>query len=143
MFTERELSYCKNIMISKFQYINDDSGKILILHKESDYKFNLNRLFLIFEDKGSKRGMHAHKRCFQFLICIEGKVELVVDDGSVTKELLLDSPDKGVLIPPSIWAVQSYLAKSNKLLVLCSDIFDESDYIRSYNEFLKFRSSCK
>ena len=87
--------------------------------------------------------MHAHKKCFQFLICIEGKIKLTVDDSLVTKEFVLDSPDIGVLIPPTIWAVQKYIGKSNKLLVVCSDVFDEKDYIRDYDEFLQFRSLIK
>ena len=66
MLKDMQLSFCENISISKFQYINDDSGRILVLQKELDYKFDIIRFFLIYENKNSIRGMHAHKKCFQF-----------------------------------------------------------------------------
>lgn len=82
------------------------------------------------------RGAHAHRRCKQFLVCISGSVAVVVDDGSVREEVLLDDPQLGLYVPAMVWAVQYRYTHDAVLLVLASDPYEPKDYIRDYDEFL-------
>ena len=92
---------------------------------------------------GSVRGMHAHKQCTQFLMCTSGAAEVVCDDGDRSMRTVLDSPRAGLLIPSGIWSTQSYIKKNTVLSVLCDQYYQESDYIRNYDEFLRYRASTK
>jgi UDP-2-acetamido-3-amino-2,3-dideoxy-glucuronate N-acetyltransferase len=82
------------------------------------------------------RGAHAHRRCKQFLVCVCGSVAVVVDDGSVREEVVLDDPQLGLYVPPMVWAVQYRYTHDAVLLVLASDPYEPEDYIRDYDEFL-------
>jgi acetyltransferase-like isoleucine patch superfamily enzyme len=99
--------------------------------------FTPKRYFLVFDVPGREvRGEHSHRQCHQFLICARGSLSVVVDDGARSEEIKLDRPDLGLHIPPRIWAVQYQYSADALLLVLASDPYDASDYIRDYDEFL-------
>ena len=82
------------------------------------------------------RGEHAHKACAQFLICTAGSVRVLADDGHARADILLDSPHKGLLLPPMTWGTQYEYSADAVLLVFASHPYDNDDYIRSYDEFL-------
>ena len=86
------------------------------------------------------RGQHAHKDCEQFLVCLNGEVEVTCDDGIEKKLFLLDSPKKGLYIPKSIWQIQKYIKKDSVLLFLCDQPYDVNEYINNYDDFLSYRS---
>src|SRR4029079_12262910 len=71
----------------------------------------------------------------QFLVCARGSVAVVVDDGTASEEVLLDSPSLGLYLPPILWAIQYKYSADALLLVFASDLYDPSDYIRDYEEF--------
>ena len=85
---------------------------------------------------GEIRGEHAHRQCWQTLLAISGlvEVETLAHDGS--KTFVLEPHGEGLVIPPMVWATQLYRGVDPQLLVVCSHVFDEQDYIRSKNEFL-------
>jgi dTDP-4-dehydrorhamnose 3,5-epimerase-like enzyme len=83
------------------------------------------------------RGEHAHRRCHQFLICVRGNCAVVADDGTHRCEVVLDAPNRGVYLPPMTWAVQYRYSPDALLLVFASDLYDPSDYVRDYHEFLR------
>ena len=85
------------------------------------------------------RGEHAHRTCQQFLVCLRGSVACVCDDGTHRQELLLDSPEIGLYLPPMVWGIQYKYSKDAVLLVLASHGYDASDYIRNYDVFLSER----
>lgn len=87
------------------------------------------------------RGEHAHRRCAQLLVCLRGSVACVVDDGKIREEILLDSPEIALHVPPMVWAVQYNYSDDALLLVLASHEYDPNDYIRDYDEFLA--ASCE
>ena len=100
--------------------------------------FVTKRYFLVFDVPSKEiRGEHAHKTLHQFLVCVKGSVSVVVDDGKKREEFLLDSIDMGIYIPPMVWGIQYKYSKDAILMVLASDLYDESDYIRNYDNFLK------
>ncbi|HEX8184580.1 MAG TPA: WxcM-like domain-containing protein, partial [Blastocatellia bacterium] len=78
-----------------------------------------------------------HREVEQFLVCVKGRVTVTVDDGRNRDEMLLDSPDLGIYIPPHIWATQRDYSPDAVLLVLSSAAYDPDEYIRDYDEFLR------
>ena len=79
---------------------------------------------------------HAHRECAQFLVCVTGVCAVVVDDGEHRLEVALDRPNRGVYVPPMVWATQYKYTRDAVLLVLASHPYDRADYIRNYEEFL-------
>lgn len=105
---------------------------------ERDIPFVPKRVFMVY-DVPSKfvRGEHAHRTCHQFLIAVSGSVNVVVDDGSKRSEITLSERGVGLHIPPMIWATQYKYSEDAVLLVLASEYYDQDDYIRDYEEFLR------
>ncbi len=96
------------------------------------------RLFWVFDVPSKEvRGEHAHRVCEQLLICTQGSVLVVVDDGEHRQEVLLDHPARSLYIPPMVWGVQYAYSQDAVLLVAASHPYDASDYIRDYDEFLR------
>jgi hypothetical protein len=81
------------------------------------------------------RGEHAHRVQQQFFVCLKGSCTLVVDDGRIREQIVLDAPTIGVHVPPLVWAIQYGFSADAMLLVLASDKYDPAEYIRDYAEF--------
>lgn len=100
--------------------------------------FDPKRYFIIFDVPSTEvRGEHAHKEQHQLLVCLRGSCSVVLDDGIQRNEIILNQPNIGLYIPPMIWALQYKYSQEAVLLVLASDVYDASDYIRDYDEFLR------
>jgi dTDP-4-dehydrorhamnose 3,5-epimerase-like enzyme len=116
----------------------DLRGKIAVGDLANDVPFPVHRFFVVYAVPSSHvRGEHAHKRCIQYLIAVSGSIRVLIDDGQTREEILLDSPTKGLLIPPMVWATQFHYTADAVLLVFASDPYDPEDYIRDYEEFLR------
>jgi hypothetical protein len=88
----------------------------------------------------TKRGGHAHKTLWQVLVCVHGSIIVHADDGKGWyKAVTLDDPAKGLLLPPPFWHTMTFMRSDSVLLAIASDVYDESDYIRDYEEFLLTR----
>jgi UDP-2-acetamido-3-amino-2,3-dideoxy-glucuronate N-acetyltransferase len=99
--------------------------------------FAPQRYFVVFDVPSRHvRGEHAHRECAQFLTCLSGSLAVHLDDGERRAEVVLDTPGRGLLIPPMVWASQFRYSTDAVLLVLASLPYDASDYIRVYEEFL-------
>lgn len=116
-----------------------DNREILRVYELSSFPVSVERVFTVTANKGANRGMHAHKKCIQILSCVSGEIELLLDDGFNTKSMELRPGTEAVLIPSGVWAEQRYMKDNSVLVVLCDQLYDESDYIRNYNEFLKLK----
>jgi hypothetical protein len=100
--------------------------------------FEVRRFFLVSGVSSAEiRGEHAHRTLRQFLICVHGSCEVIADDGENRQRFPLDDPSIAVLLPPMVWGVQHRFTPDAVLLVLASDKYDPSDYIRDYHDFLK------
>lgn len=99
----------------------------------------LPRRYFVILDVPSKevRGEHAHRKQHQFLVCLKGSCNVVVDDGKTREEVVLNRPDVGLHVPPMVWATQYQYSPEAVLMVLASDVYDAGDYIRDYDEFLQ------
>lgn len=118
--------------------ICDPGGNITPVHGGEDIPFRIARVFYLYDVPGGEsRGAHAHKSCHQFIIAASGSFEVLLDDGRNRKTVLLNRPYFGLHIPPGIWAQQQNFSSGSIALVLASERYDESDYIRDYNQYLK------
>jgi UDP-2-acetamido-3-amino-2,3-dideoxy-glucuronate N-acetyltransferase len=118
--------------------VSDLRGNLSFAEYEQSLPFIPKRYFLVF-DVPSKdvRGEHAHRECHQFLVCVKGSCSVVVDDGQNRAEVLLNSPNLGLHVPPWVWATEYKYSQDAVLLVLASDVYKAEDYIRDYDVFLK------
>jgi hypothetical protein len=114
-------------------------GDLVAMEGLNHLPFSIARVFTVNAPAGNSRGNHAHKACTQFLVCPTGCVEVVCDDGTDRVVFILDRPNVGLLVPPSIWARQTYRAPGSVLLVICDRPYEEDDYIRDYTTFLGIR----
>ena len=133
----RSVSDCEIVKLPKVQTI---SGNITSLNNGIDAPFDVKRIFYIYDiPSGEDRGAHAHKECYQLLVAITGAFEVEVFDGKQKSKFLLNQPDKGLHIPPGIWASElNFSGGGGICMVLASHEYQESDYIRDYNEFLRY-----
>lgn len=133
-------SRVQGVTIHHFARIRDLRGDLSVGEFERSVPFRPKRYFICYDVPSTEtRGEHAHKQCNQFLICVAGTVSVVVDDGISREEVLLDHPSRGLFIPAGIWGIQYKYSPNGTLLVFASEYYDASDYIRNYEDFLKFR----
>jgi acetyltransferase-like isoleucine patch superfamily enzyme len=102
----------------------------------SGLPFSPARVFTVFGVPSAEvRGEHAHRVCHQLLVCVHGSLSVLVDDGHDRGEVVLDEPGVGLYLPPLIWGSQFGYSADAVLVVLASHPYDESDYVRDYEEF--------
>ena len=122
-----------------FQSHGDERGQLAVLEEYKDIPFSVKRIYYIYGTKdGVTRGYHAHKSLEQILICIHGSCKVRLDDGAEQKVVLLDKPEEGLYVSNAMWREMFDFSPDAVLLVLASKLYDESDYIRNYDEFLRF-----
>ena len=121
-----------------FQQHGDERGQLVALEEFTDIPFHIKRVYYIYDTKEKvRRGFHAHKCLQQILISVHGSCKIHLDDGKETAEVVLDSPFEGLYISNGIWREMYDFSPDAVLMVLASEIYDEKDYIRDYDEFLR------
>ncbi len=127
-------------VVHRLPKVDDLRGSLIFGEALRHVPFEVKRYFLVFDVTSEHiRGEHAHRRLHQFLVCVAGRCHVVTDDGVSRHEVVLDSPAKGVHIPPMVWATQYKFSRDAVLLVLASDYYDAGDYVRDYHEYLALR----
>lgn len=121
------------------------NGRLSVLEDGGrDLPFEVKRLYWVYEvDEDIRRGFHAHKETWQFLFCPYGSIEIMLDDGEKKEYVTLDSPDKGLLLPPELWHEMLWKKPGSVLCVAASEYYDEADYIRDYDRFLEHARNLK
>ena len=121
-----------------FQSHGDDRGQLIALEEFKEIPFKIKRVYYIYDTKkGVRRGFHAHKKLEQILICVHGSCKIHLDDGYSTEEVVLDKPGLGLYITNNMWREMYDFSDDAVLLVLASEPYNESDYIRDYNKFIE------
>lgn len=124
--------------------LGDERGSLVALQRNRNIPFEIKRVYYIYgTQKGVARGFHAHKELKQVAICLSGSCRFVMDDGVQKNEVILNSPSQGLLIDVMQWHEMYDFSEDCILLVLASDIYDEADYIRNYNEYIKGVSNAR
>lgn len=127
----------KGVTVHKFPLIPDLRGSLTVGEFEQQIPFVPKRYFMVFDVPSKEtRGEHAHYACHQFLICVRGRCAVLADDGENRIEVTLDSPEKGIYLPPMTWGVQYKYSQDAVLLVFASHQYDAEDYIRNYSDFI-------
>ena len=118
---------------------NPKVGKLSFFEEGRDVDFPIKRIYYISGvPVGIERGHHAHKRLQQLLFCPYGEIRITLDDGQSREEVLLDEPSKGLIIGPDCWHSMLWKTEGAVLCVAASDVYDEADYIRKYDDFLAY-----
>jgi hypothetical protein len=135
--TDSIIYNCNVITLPK---IHNRSGNITALNNSVDLPFDVNRVYYLYDIPGGEvRGGHAHIELQQLIIAVSGSFDINIDDGFNKKSISLNRPYYGLQIVPGIWRELSNFSSGAICLVLASHIYDEKDYIRDYNEFLKYK----
>jgi len=126
------------IKLIPLQKHGDERGSLIALEQSKNIPFDIKRVYYMFNtQKGIRRGFHAHKKLIQLAIAIKGSCKFLMDDGITKANIVLDNPASGLLIEPMIWHEMYDYSDDCILLLLANDFYDESDYIRNYNDFLE------
>lgn len=127
---------CSLCQLNKF---HDPEGNLTVVSENVHVPFPINRVFYSYDIPGGEdRGAHAHKECHQFIIAASGSFEVVLDDGTNKRTVTLNRPFWGLHVPPEIWASEQGFSSGSICLVLASHGYSEDDYIRNYDDFLKY-----
>lgn len=119
-----------------FEIHGDDRGQLVALEEMKNIPFVIKRVYYMWDTAiGVRRGGHAHKALKQILVCVHGKCKILLDDGIEKKSVLLDKPNEGIYIENSLWREMYDFSPDAVLMVLASELYDESDYIRNYDAF--------
>lgn len=113
-------------------------GKLTVVGRASEFPFAVKRVYYLYDVPGGEsRGGHAHKSLYQLLVAVSGSFTVVLDDGQTKRSVFLNRSHKGLLIVPGIWRTLEDFSSGAVCLVLASEEYDENDYIRNYQDFLK------
>ena len=127
---------CSLCQLNKF---HDPEGNLTVVSENVHVPFPINRVFYSYDIPGGEdRGAHAHKECHQFIIAASGSFEVVLDDGTNKRTITLNRPFWGLHVPPGIWASEQGFSSGSICLVLASHGYSEDDYIRNYDDFMKY-----
>lgn len=125
--------------IRRFKEKRNATGALTFLESERDIPFLIKRVYYIYDVKwGEHRGFHAHKELRQYMICVHGSCEVLLEDSGGKRNVRLEEPSEGLYIGPLVWHEMYDFAEGTVLLVLASDYYNEDDYIRDYDSFIKY-----
>ncbi len=126
-----------DIKLIPLQIHSDERGALIALEQDQNIPFTVKRVYYLLDTQpGVCRGFHAHKKLTQLVVAIRGSCRFVLDDGVEKTSLVLDNPAQGLLITAGIWREMHDFSEDCILMVLADALYDESDYIRHYDDFL-------
>lgn len=128
---------CRIIDIRKY---SDTRGYLSVIEEGEDIPFEIKRIYYLYMVPEAARGAHAHKQLQQLMVATSGSVHVTLDDGVNKKTFVLDKPWKGLLVVPGLWRDLDNFAGGTVCMVLASEHYAEEDYIRNYDEFLKYKN---
>ena len=127
-----------NIELIKIPKIEDPRGNLSVIENDI-VPFDIRRVYYLYDvPTGAERGGHAHKKLQQFLVALSGSFEVVLNDGNEEQIITLNKPFEGLLIKNEIWRELKNFSSGAVCLVVASEVFNEEDYIRDFNDFLSF-----
>ncbi len=128
------------IKLIEFEEHGDDRGTLIALEQNKNIPFEIKRVYYMYgTGKGVVRGRHAHYKLQQVLICVNGTCKVLLDNGKEKQVVELNNPNQGLFIDSVLWREMFDFSTDAVLMVLASELYDESDYIRNYEEFLRQR----
>lgn len=127
--------------IAVLNKIHNNAGNITVIESNQNVPFSIKRAYYLYDvPGGGSRGGHAHRELYQLIIAASGSFDVLLDDGINKKIVQLNRPYYGLMVVPGLWRELFEFSSGAICLVLTSEIYKESDYIRDYNEFLSWKS---
>ena len=133
-------SNINDIQLIEIPKITDSKGNLSVIEKDI-IPFEIKRVFYLYDIRSDENRIgHAHKNLKQFLIVLSGSLEVVVNDGTNSKTITLNKPNKGLLLVPGIWRELQNFSSGCVLLTIASNEYNEADYIRNFDDFILFKN---
>lgn len=122
------------------QHHSNRKGNLTVVENDKTVPFDVKRTYYLYDVPGGEsRGGHAHKELRQLIMAASGSFTVILDDGNVKRAFTLNRPYQGLYVVPGIWRTLDDFSSGAVCLVLASHGYDESDYIRDYNDFIGYK----
>ena len=129
---------CSIVELSRHHH---EKGNITVVENSSTIPFEVRRTYYLYDIPGGEsRGGHAHRKLQQVIVAASGSFSVTLNDGRVKRTFVMNRPYQGLLIVPGIWRTLEDFSSGSVCLVLASEKYEESDYIRDYEEFIKYKN---
>ena len=139
-FSDFTLSTVNECCVNELDKNHRIKGNITVVENRQAVPFDIERVYYLYDvPGGEERGGHAHKDLSQLIVAASGSFDVVLDDGTTKKTITLNRPYQGLYVVPGIWRELVNFSSGSSCLVLASHKYDEADYVRDYNEFLKYK----
>ncbi len=133
------MSPLKKARVIEFPKVCDNRGNLSFVEGARHVPFSIRRIFYIYDVPGGEtRGGHAHKKCAQVLTAVSGSFDLIITNGKEEESIRVNRANMGVLIPPGAWITMPNFTTGTVLLAIASEEYDEEDYIRDYDDYLRY-----
>jgi hypothetical protein len=131
------LSDCRLIELPK---IHNPQGNLTFVENDSQVPFDMKRVYYVYDvPGGAERGGHAHKNLHQFIVAMSGSFDITLDDGKDKKKFHLSRSYYGLYVCPMIWREIDNFSSGSVLMCIASEKYDEADYYRRYDDFMRAR----
>jgi len=121
--------------------VHNETGNITAINNSKEIPFDIKRVYYLYDVPGGEsRGGHGHKALHQLIIAGSGSFDITVDDGRIRRTFQLNRPNYGLYLPPGLWRELDNFSSGSICLVMASEAYDASDYLRVYDEFKAFKA---
>lgn len=128
-------------MVELDKHHSDRKGNLSVVENGKTLPFDVKRVYYLYDVPGGEnRGSHAHRKLEQLIVAASGSFRVTLDDGNVKRSFVLNRPYQGLYVKPGMWRDLEDFSSGAVCLVLASEIYNPEDYIRDYDEFLRFRN---
>ena len=135
-----KLSTVYDCSMVEMQKIQNRAGNITIVESNNSIPFAIKRVYYLYDVPAEEeRGGHGHKELYQLIVASSGSFTIILNDGKAKRSFHLNNPNRGLLVVPGIWRELNNFSSGSVCLVLASMAYSEGDYIRSYDDFLKYK----
>ena len=136
------MSLLKKARVIEFPKVCDSRGNLSFVEGARHVPFSIRRIFYIYDVHGGEtRGGHAQKKCAQVLTAVSGSFDLIITNGKEEESIRVNRANMGVLIPPGAWITMPNFTTGTVLLAIAAEEYDEQDYIRDYDDYLRYIST--
>lgn len=128
-------------MVELDKHHSERNGNLTVVENGKTLPFDVKRVYYIYDVPGGEnRGAHAHKELSQLIVAASGSFTVTLDDGKCKRSFFLNRPYQGLYVKPGLWRDLVDFSSGAVAMVLASDVYLQSDYLRSYEEFIEFRN---